>query len=129
MRGDGFQRALERGGRVVAEEEPEPLVISTARLLVERLEPVEPFRGTSAGSHADLERDDFGRQSAPRFEIVQQLPEFVDRSGDGNRMIRVGGSAWQGGLETPARCGLPLRQPLPEESIELPDDAVAPRRE
>ena len=60
-----------------------------AALLVERLEAVEPGGRASAGTDADLQAEDLGRQLTARVEVAQQRPEVGDGIGYRLRMIRV----------------------------------------
>src|SRR5262245_62539300 len=121
----GGHGAVERGERVVAEQEAKPRVVSAPALLVERFETVEPAAGPRAGAHTDLEREDLRGELAALVEIAEQRPEIADGIGDGLGVIRVRLSRWERFLEASARRALPLAEPLPEQAIELPDEAVA----
>ena len=128
MGGDGVHRPIERGQRVVAEEEAEARVVARPALLVERLEPVEPERRALARAHADLEREDLGRELALLLEVAQERPEVGDGVGDRLRAAGVRLPAGKRLLEPAAGGGLPVRHALPEESVEAPDHAVPDRR-
>src|SRR5262249_42447631 len=121
----GGHGAVERGERVVAEQEAKPRVVSGPALLVERFETVEPAAGPRAGAHTDLEREGLRGELAALVEIAEQRPEIADGIGDGLGVIRVRLSRWERFLEASARRALPLAEPLPEQAIELPDEAVA----
>src|SRR5262249_54069756 len=121
------QGSVEGRQRVITEEKSEPRVVPRAALFVERSETVEPETGASSRANADLEREDLRGKLAALVHVAQERPEVADRIRHGLRMIGVRPSARQGLLEASARCLFPLAQALPEEAVELPDDAVAQR--
>src|SRR5262245_28542900 len=124
MASDGGQGPIERRQRVVAEQEAETRIVPGAALLVERTEAIEPERGTDPGADADLEGEDLRRKLAALVHVAEERPEIADRVRDGLRVIGIRAAARQGFLEAATRGLLPLAQPLPEQAIELPDDAV-----
>ena len=128
MRRHRVHRAVEGGQGVVPEEEAESRVVARPPLLVEGPEPVEPEGGPLAGAHADLEREDLGRELALLLEVAQERPEVRDRVHDCFGTARVRAPAGKSLLEPTARGGLPVRDPLPEEPVEPPDHAVADGR-
>jgi len=121
-------RAIERRQGIVGEQESQPGIEAGRPRLVDRLEAIEPEAGPRARAHADLEREDLGRQLAPLVELDQQGPEVGDRVGDRRRIVGVRSAARQRRLESAAGLTLPVRQPLPEQPVELPDRAVAEGR-
>ena len=121
----GRDSALQAGRRVVSENEVQARVEVRAALFVERLEAVEPCGRARAGTDADLEPVNLGRQLAARLEIAQQRPEVGDRIGDRLRMVRVGRSAGQRRLEALARGRFPVAQVPPEQPVEAPHQAIA----
>ena len=124
MVGDGLVGAVERGQRVVAEQKPEARVVPGAALLVERPEAIEPERGAHARAHADLEGEDLGGKLAVLVHVAQERPEVGDGIGHGLRMLGVRLSARQGVLEATPGDSFPVAEPLPEEPVEPPDDAL-----
>ena len=124
MRGHGGHRPIEGGQGVVSQEEAEARVVACSALLVEGPEAVEPERRPLAGAHADLEREDLGRELALLLEVAEQRPEVRDRVRDGLGAAGVRPPAGERLLEPPAGRGLPVGDPLPEEPVEPPDDAV-----
>src|SRR5262249_2975496 len=120
----GGHGPIKRRQRVVAEQEAETRIVPGAALLVERTEAVEPERGTDPRPDADLEREDLRRKLAALVHVAEARPEVADGVRDGLRVIGIRAAARQGLLEAATRGLLPLAQPLPEQAIELPDDAV-----
>ena len=126
--GDGVHRPIERGQRVVSQEEPEARVVAGPALLVERAEPVEPERRALARAHADLEGEDLGRELALLLEVAQEGPEVGDRVRHRLGAAGVRLPAGKRLLEPAAGGGLPVPHALPEEPVEAPDHAVADGR-
>ena len=76
-------------------------------------------------AHADLEGEDLGREMPVLVHVAQERPEVGDGIGDGLGMVGIRLPAGQGILEAAAGGPLPLAEPLPEEPVEPPDDALA----
>src|SRR5262249_33786004 len=68
---------------------------------------IQPEAGPRARAHANLEREDLGRELTALVQLDQQGPEVGDRVGNRRRIVGVRSPARQGRLESAA--GLTLQ--------------------